>query len=330
MPFVLAFRHSPNEDWTNLSHPVYQDGASAQAEAKDRNTRVRSWNDSVRYKVVRLSDEDPLAWRLRQEALFADGTYKKCPWHESVGGHHRWYDHVDPNDPTKVRFFANSDDGERNRPTSMSPGRFYLRYIDDYPDTGVVEGYCAQMGLDMTVSKLQIEMDADGIERIYTSGPHSCMAYPFDQDKFDSPYHPVRNYAAGDLGVAYITRGGDVTARCMVWPDKKIHGRIYGDRERLVARLTEEGYTEDWNFIGAKLILDRDSNGRIISPYVDGADLEGTIDGTYIKLVHTDDNTLMLKGAEGLASAQECEFCEASGVHLQWNDDEDRYVCDNH
>jgi hypothetical protein len=329
MPFMLAHRYNADQEWCPLEDQVFEEGQTASIEAKALNARAKSWGDTGRYKVVPIKPEDPFAWRIREEVKFRDGTYSKCPWNEDGYRYDRYYEHIDPEDSTKVRFIAHDRDGQRGRYTVMAPGRFFLKYHDSYPGTGVIEAYCAKMGLDMTVSTLQLATSSDDIERVYTNGPHSCMAYVCDEDHFDSDIHPVRQYGDLDLACAYITRSGEITARCMVWPEKKIYGRIYGDAERIKARLAEEGYTEDWKFVGARLKLERTNFGQIIAPYVDG-DVDGTLTDTHIVLVPSDQATLILKSPDGVVAADHCDSCGRSGVPLRWDEDDERYVCENH
>lgn len=322
MPFILAYKEGDGE-WQDMPEPVYETGAEASAYAKRRNHSSKLWGHNTKFRVRTLKPDDPLAWRSRELACFADGTYTKVPWDHT----NCFLEHVDPEDPTKVRFFSRDEDAWVNKYTRMSPGRFYIKYIDSSPEPGLIESYCAKMGLDTIVSKLQIGRTADEFEHVYTNGPHSCMAYEATQGRYQSGFHPVRVYGDLDLGVAYITRSGDITARTLVWPDKKLYGRIYGDRDRLIERLTEEGYIESpgWDFSGARLHLKRNGENEIISPYVDGDDLDGCIEDNYIVL--GTNTSLILKGADGLVYTDRCQNCGETEVSLYWHDYHEMYHC---
>lgn len=322
MPFIIGWRHSENDEWHRDTGHIFAEGADASEYAKQRNAMYKQWGEATRLRVFPLPIDDPLAWRVREQARFKDGTYVRPPWYEEYG--EQMFEHIDPNDPTKVRFYADEQDAHRNRYTSMAPGRFFARFIDAMPPAGTIERYCAKMGLDMTVSKLQIGKTADEFVDVYVNGPHSCMAYPWDPDRYQSPFHPVRVYGDLDLAVAYIKRGDEITGRTIVWPEKKIHGRIYGDMERMKERLAEEGYSEDWNFVGARLQLIRNGYGEIIAPYVDG-DLDGKIEGEY--LVLTKEPTIILKCPDGIRETESCSRCGSKGVVLSWDSDWDGYVC---
>jgi hypothetical protein len=317
MPFVIAYRHDKQAAWTNLDGEVYEDGKEAAAFAKSRNDYNKSYDNPTRYRVVPIPIEDPLAWRIREEQKFKDNVYTSPPWERTS-----LLEHVDPDDPTKVRFFMDDKDAHRNRYTSMNPARFYIKYIDPHPSQTYIDEICAKMGLDMTVSKLQLATTADEIERVYTSGPHSCMAYK--AEKFGLETHPVRVYGDLDLAVAYIERAGEITGRCLVWPEKKIHGRIYGDLKRLKMRLDEEGYIENWDFSGARLHW-IEENGRRVAPYVDGDDLGGIRDGDFIIL--TNEPHLILKSPDGDIDTACCYRCRTENVHITWHEDEEEYFC---
>jgi hypothetical protein len=310
-----------------MEEPVYENGADAAAYAKERNESSKRWGDTTRFRVIPLLLEDPLAWRLREQAKLNDGTHKAPPWVEEYGNEQ--LAHIDPDDPTKIRFFQTIRDAHRGRYTSMSPGRYFLNCVNPHPAKDEVENFCAKMGLDMTVSKLQLAKTADEIEFVYTNGPHSCMAYKYEQNKFSGGEHPVRMYGDLDLACAYITRGDEITARCMVWPEKKQFGRIYGDSGRIRERLKEEGYTEDWDFIGARLQL-KHHHGMIVAPYVDGdgLDAEMSEDGQHLVLSRTP--TIILKSPDGVAEATECVVCGASNVQLMWSCYHDTWTCEDH
>jgi hypothetical protein len=328
MPFKIVFRRKADAEWEDYSESlVYADGAEAAAVSKQRNAMYKGWGDPIRTKVVSLPIDDPLAWRIREEQRLNDGTYILPPW----GRVYDRLEHVDPDDPTKIRFFADARDAHRNRYTSMNPAKFYTRYINECVDPVVLDGYCAKMGLNSTTSPLMFARTADEIERVYTSGPHSCMAYTYRSDRFEGGEHPVRLYGDLDLAVAYIERFGDITARALCWPEKKIFGRIYGDAARIRERFKEEGFTEDWLFFGARIHLKHTKHNHIRAPYVDG-ELDGTLDpnGPFIRLVPESEATIILKEPNGVASAWSCGECGKEGVPLHWNDEYDTYTCRDH
>src|SRR5262249_35481599 len=99
--------------------------------------------------------------------------------------------------------------------------------------------------------------------------PNSCMSGRAGD--YHGPCHPVRVYGAGDLAIAYLEQGDEITARALCWPAKLIYGRPYGDEHRLSAALEKAGYTygHGTKLRGAKLLRIRSGDG-FVAPYIDG------------------------------------------------------------
>lgn len=332
MPYAIMISYG--RDRTNRhfepTNIVYENGAEAGAYVKNENSYQGEWGRSCFYKAVKISDDDPLAWRYRIEKQLEDGVFEKAPWADYYG-RGSYYEHIDPDDSTKIRFHANEDHGMAGRYTSMAPGRFVRKYMDSCVRPELMDKWCAVMGLEETVSALLIARTPEEIVRVYNEGPHSCMAYELSNE--DGPFsrldvHPVAAYGDSDLGVAYIERGGEITARCLVWPDKKKFGRIYGDRYRLLERLKENDYIEDWEFVGAK-IRQLKSDGDLILPYLDFE--AGVIKDGEDWLVVSDKPHIIGKSPDGVPSQDECQNCGKSDVWIadQKDDDDDdsRYMC---
>jgi hypothetical protein len=298
---------------------VYENGQEAGLFVKNENTYTAMYDPFTRYRAVKISDDNPLLWRQREQRRFDEGIYQKVPWaDETWGSNTGMYEHIDPDDPTKVRFIANQEDGLAGRYTSMSPGRFINKFIGGGFDPRQIDRWCAQMGLDQTTSELRLAKTAEDIIRVYNDGPHSCMAYPLDHPVFGHlRIHPVSVYGDSDLAVAYIERYDEITARCLVWPEKKQHGRIYGDRERLVERLKENNYVENWNFTGAKIrkVLNPQLRfSQLVVPYLDGDVGLIELDDTWYQI--SDKPHIICKEPNGGATADQCIQCGAQGVWL--------------
>jgi len=336
MPYAILVSYSGKGTARNWepSGVIMEDGNQAGAYVKSENIYAASVYSQRRYRAIKLSEDDPLLWREREQRKFDDDIYRRVPWYRhysfsSTG----MYEHIDPDDATKVRFIASEEDGLGGRYTSMAPGRFLRKYVDGQADPELVDMWCAQMGLDQTTSPLLIARSAEEIIKVYTEGPHSCMSYPIDHPNFSQvDKHPVSVYGDSDIGVAYIERYGDITARCIVWPEKKIFGRIYGDRARLLERLKENDYIENWTgFSGAKIrALANDDDARLIVPYIDGDEM-GVIQQDCDWLVLSDKPHIITKSPYGVANAASCYRCRASDVwlHSYYDEDDDEavYIC---
>lgn len=333
MPYMVVMSEAPKtcEAQWEPTGLLFEHGPEAGEWVKAENFFSKSNGYFRRYRVIQLSEDDPRAWRQRMHRQLEDGTLQRVPWY----GYYSdcgMYEHIDPENSTMVRFIVNEVDGLRNKFTRMSPGRFVQKFLDNSPPPKLMDQWCAQMGLDLTVSKLQIARSIKDIVKVYTEGPHSCMAYTVTQPScpFQTKIHPAVCYGKSDLGVAYILRRGEISARALVWPDKKIYGRIYGDQMRLVERFREEDYVEDWNgFKGARIRQIRDKHGKLVAPYFDG-DLGAVPDGDKWLLI-TDRPTIILKSPYGVPLADHCWDC---GQHDRWleaepveDSDEIRYIC---
>jgi hypothetical protein len=118
------------------------------------------------------------------------------------------------------------------------------------------------------------------IVRIYQNGPRSCMsgsANEYSTRTKGKHFHPCEVYGKseafdGDLTLAYLESKNGVMSRCLVWEEKKQHGRIYGDATLLNRELKALGYTAS-GFNGAKIAkipVGKPSAGVFLMPYIDG------------------------------------------------------------
>ncbi len=323
MPFVIEHSYD-NEEWHDTQGHVYREVSEPLQAVEAQNDWYKLHKYPHRQRVVEVPYDDPRCWRLREEDKLADGTHTPPPWKPDYN-----LEHMDPAKPTMIRFIRDDKDGQRGRYTSMTVGRFLSRFRSHEFTQDEIEKYCAVIGLDMEVSKLHVENSEDAFERIYLNGPHSCMAYEAKHDRYGTEnIHPVRLYGDLDLAVAYIIRAGDITGRCLVWPETKIHGRIYGDQKRMRLRLEEEGYKEDWDFTGARLHFQKNEYGEIRAPYVDG-ELRGDISEDQKYIILSKDGSLVLQSDSGTVYTDRCGSCDVRGVFLQWSEDNDCYTCED-
>jgi len=345
MPYVImsSFTGRGREREWEFTNLTYEDGAEAGAYVKTQNSYYNAIGHRQMLKAVKVGLHDPRLWRERLKTQIESGELTPCPWHDDKDYKRCFwspqgsglFEHIDPDDPTKVRFIASREDGIADRFTSMNPGRFLKRYIGELP-ANKIETWCAKMGLDITTSPLLIATTPEDIVRVYNDGPHSCMSYEWEKGcgpfhKIDR--HPVEVYGNSDIAIAYIERLGDIKARCIVRPEKKIFGRIYGDRDRLLERLRENDYIEDWDgFAGAKIrqLHTQSDRPRLILPYIDG-DILGVdkLGDEWLVLSHKPH--IIAKSPYGLPTTTKCMSCGAErtlhGVKDEDYDDELQYIC---
>lgn len=302
-----------------------------------------------------ITAEQISAWRSREDARTWDGTYTPLPcawtgaqwfmWKAGVEPTGAWwalpyaeqvalrseplnnhFAHVSTVDGAMVAFTENDAKGVADRQTRMKPGKYLTKFfghvLSAQQITDIATAFCAEF----KPYDLNFADDADDIEDVYVNGPRSCMAYK--ANSYASPVHPVRTYAGPDLQVAWIGRGTeDVTARAVVWPDRKVYSTIYGDSGRLKPLLEKAGYSKG-SLAGARLTLIETDDGDCVVPYVDCCS-RGEMKGGYIVLGRGDIPLHETDGVAGL-SRYTCAHCDRR-VHeddLYYCEDADESYCD--
>lgn len=246
--------------------PTFTDGRTAADYAK-RLTLERGHKVQVR-PIARDAGGD--AWRDRERARLTDGTYLPMPVTWDLPQIPDHFLHLAEDDPCQVAFTESPQKGVLDRQTRMTPGRYLERFHTHLPDLER-KRYIAMVDKPEEVFFATKKRE---IEWVYRNGPNSCMSH--DLCGYSSHLHPVKAYAEGDFAVAYLKSGTRVSARCLVWPEKKIYGRFYGDAERLRVALETDGYKSGGYesgglFAGARLrkLWDKEEE-RLILPYFDG------------------------------------------------------------
>ena len=233
-----------------------------------------------------LSVEADSAWRSREESRFDDGTYKRlppsirhAPWFfylDGRGGRHArsvpdrdHYAHLSLADGAKIAFTESPEKGAADRQTVMKPGKYLTKYFSHVLTADQITKIATEICAMYAPATLCIATDADDIERVYTTGTHSCMAYRASY--FVGPCHPSRVYAGPDLAVAYINKadGSGIGARAVIWPEKKIFSTVYGDAIRLESALEAAGY-HSGDLSGARVQKICAGAYGYVMPYVDG------------------------------------------------------------
>ncbi len=248
---------------------------------------------------------ESLPWRIREEARFLTGAYTVVPWaatQPAIPGH---FAHLSTANPGLIAFTDTPEKGEADVQTPMKPGRYLAKF---YPALAAHEVRDIQETMPRATT-LYFAVTADEIERVYTSGPHSCMSHP--ADFFDSPCHPARVYGESDLQLAYIKNtGGKPVARALVWPLKKRFGRAYGHEALLVQQLEREGYKRG-SLGGARIrrIDAGEDNDSVVMPYIDDCGSFGLIDHSWLCIGGAYDGA-STNGVARLISKTTCDRCE--------------------
>jgi hypothetical protein len=250
----------------------------------------------------RLSSD---AWKARELGRFADGTYTALPWADlpssSLTAEH--FAHISTEDDAKISYTQDAAKGQGDIQTRVRPGKYLTQYYSEVFDAPTIARMAAEFSNQYGENNVLLFADtADEIERVYVNGPDSCMAKPAGY--FDSSVHPCRIYAAGDLALAYMVRKDEITARALVWPEKKIYGRIYGDETRLLDLLDIAGYRSG-PLEGARMLRIPESGG-FVCPYIDG--VTSAKDGGEFLIIGVGD--VCGSNQKGLSGSQyTCEEC---------------------
>jgi hypothetical protein len=229
---------------------------------------------------VRAISPELLPWRMREEARFLTGHYTPVPWAETlepIAGH---FAHLSTANPGLIAYTDTAEKGEADIQTPMKPGRYLAKY---YPHLASHEVRDIQEQMPRNAT-LYFAITADDVERVYTSGPSSCMSH--EAGHFESPCHPVRIYGDSDLQLAYLkTKSGAPSARTLVWPEKKRFGRTYGHGALLRQQLEREGYQRG-SLVGARIrrIDIGDEEPGVVMPYIDDDQTFDVVDANWLEI----------------------------------------------
>lgn len=295
--------------------------------------------DRVDYIVAfEITETERSVWRHRENTRLSNGEYLPLPWMTS-GDYDRdhtlkaritsterelaLFSHLSLKYPGQIAFTLSEEHGYNDRQTTMRPGKYLQKYFPDMLTIAERDKFIANVTTKTTLPKVTIARTAADIRTVYNSIPSdgltSCMQRKTSQtydwqgslDRGSMPCHPTEVYGNSDLGVAYLGPIGDIIARCVVWPDKKLFSRTYGlhghDNE-LSAVLESLGYCKG-SMSGALINLIRDNDDRIVMPYIDGIDNASVI-GNRVRLGSGDLGTEATDGyatiAEDTVTCPEC------------------------
>lgn len=215
-----------------------------------------TWVGNSRYTAAPAARTVWTTWRFRSLVRFACGDYKHLPYTTLdllvyLPTFLNHFVHVDPSDPTRIRYFKSIEHAEQDRHTSTTLARYLTEHYSClYSAPEIRDIGTAHIAKKQRID-IQILTNTEDIENAYIVGPRSCMAY--HHNHYSHNIHPVSVYGDdSDLALAIIKKSGVITARALIWPDRKVHGRLYGDHTRLQNALNELGYSHG-SFAGAKL-----------------------------------------------------------------------------
>lgn len=281
MFFILRESRDGGTTWEDRHDFRYNNGQEAAEAARRMNEHYRMYAGlfsnkptgdayaKMRYRVRQVVDTDPDNYIAREAKKGHDYIdLKAIDKYAEVRPHWLAHWHPDPEQKFKIRFFRTEADAARERYTFTNASRFLLNYAEIQEN--IVEDYLVSRGY-YDGCQFAILTEADDIVSAYENGPSSCMNDPEEYSLPDP--HPASVYAAGDLALAVIRRDGEVTARGLIWPAKKIYCSIYGHEKLLVKHLTELGYRRTfaqsaWRGARLKKVWDADREAYLC-PFID-------------------------------------------------------------
>ena len=324
--FQIWFGHKdwPKSDWRYLQDDsLYQfdNGKAANEKAKALNAESTGadapWKFMVKSHTIMSPNHE---WRSWMQARIDNAEYALMPWKDEPWYNADHFAHAAMTDPFKVAFVESATKGAEDVMTVLNPGRYLERFYSDHLNAQQIAAWAAKADSE---AELCFAVTPEEIEDIYVNGGiDSCMKYPGDSHNFPLGIQPTRAYGAGDLQLAYLKRRGKIVGRALVWPEKKVIGRIYGDFERLKNRLVGEGYEyEEGNkraFDGAKL-LRIEIGGEVVLPYLDWS--MGVRDMGDHLMICSSSMTWKGQTTNGTASGRSILICGHEGCRTVITDD---------
>ncbi|WP_029081191.1 hypothetical protein [Bradyrhizobium sp. th.b2] len=250
---------------------TFEKGADA---AKASKTAAATTGAKVQCRRIAQAGD----WRAAMQKRMESGELTPLPSKWTLDPIKDHFAHLRANDSSKIAFIESEEHGIIQKLTALTPGRYITRFYeleDQKMDDAKRRALIAAVDPS---GEIFFAKTPDEITYVYKNGPSSCM--DGDHNFSHLPVWPVAPYGAGDLAVAYTknTRGR-IQSRALCWPEKKLHGRCYGDIARLRSALAAEGYTDLRDggdnkvntFVGARLLKIPNENydHQYIVPYFD-------------------------------------------------------------
>jgi hypothetical protein len=284
--YLVRLEPDPSEPGKCFDVPIPDHGPFDKGSDAARVAKLLT--DQFGFKVQPRRMSQAADWRERQAKRLADGTLTPLPKKWDLPPIKDHFAHLDEAKHQGMVCFTENDQlGIIDRVTVLTPGRYISRFYETDGKMDDDKRRKLIAAIDPT-GELLFAWKPEEIERVYKEGPSSCMDGTHNFPGV--PCWPPAVYGAGDLACAYtVNNKGRIQSRCMVWPEKKLYGRIYGDVQRMIKLLESEGYENDrdedhtadgngHHFDGARLLkVAMKDKGYVVMPYLD--DIGVCIDG---------------------------------------------------
>lgn len=242
--------------------------------------------------------------------------------------------HVSKLDSSKIAYTKDAESGTDDRQTQTTVGRYLTAYCDNMDNELIkyINALHQQEYQPVNVLFATGEKITDVYKACHDTGASSCMTKP--NHYYESSEHPTMVYSAGDLSLAYIADANEnIKARALVWQEKKIYARLYGDYESLRSGLQTLGYSSDGNMHGAKIkrINHETDSDRLVLPYLDGIQTVSIIDDNWLMIDRNGD--IDANTTDGLQRNPHWATCDRCEDDIESEEDaytvySRRYSCD--
>lgn len=288
----------PKDDWVEVeSFDTIADAKAAVAEHQRKLKETDSpFRVMIKKEVIMESIGDHDLWAADRfgSGAWTAPTFSSETWIKPELAHHHVHIAVGRSDASVV-FARTPQDAQREAYAVCRVGPYLTEFYSDVLTAKEIEQWVHKA--DPPGEIVLSGKDPEAIYKAYrktASCANSCMTYEDGHGSSDEDYdngehwqsdglNPVRVYGAGDLEVAILMRNGKPAARALVWPEKKVVGRRYGDTSRMKAALEAQGYVLDCDdandmhargsggFEGARILKRRLDNydSDYMMPYMD-------------------------------------------------------------
>lgn len=300
----------------------FETGPEAAAHAK-------SLTDSLGIKHQPRKAGNCADWKAREQARIDSGEYQvpQCLKSYLVPDH---FAHVSKDKPEMLSYTKDDSKGRADLQTRITVRAYLTTFCGMDEGCEAVSCLCAEYASEVMPQELYFATTPAEIESVYTNYDESCEQVAgscMRGDSWESGIHPVRIYGAGDLAIAYLANAeGETTDRALVWPEKLVYSRVYGESDKLHNLLKGLGYWKSAyyrthydrgefpTFEGAKLLRLSASaydDDCFVMPYIDEA-LGARLSGKYFILT------------------KNCSDYDTHSTEGRTSDpDDDRGYCDN-
>jgi hypothetical protein len=241
--------------------------------------------------------------------------------------------HVSDTDPLRIAYTRNNADGERNRQTITTLGRYLKRHAPTMPDNLIRDIVALN-----TPDKIAITFELGEMLQAIQDGPRSCM----QSRNWSTSDHPYNVYAPEfGWGMAIRTgQDGAINGRCLVNianPENKHFVRSYARQDNysesdqsIEAYLFANGYMHQSSWAEDTKLARIRAGRTFVMPYVDGRNTRVTEYEDYFKLRENGEYEACSTCGILEMSEYHCQHCNADvDEDEDYCDADGDFVCDN-